>query len=68
MMPDFHKTSLDYNWGFIDGVLWVTENRNKIEFNEMFSMVENILKANDDIISEDEKRFDQLKKQNFKTE
>ena len=67
MALDFRKTSLDYNWGFIDGIMWVAENRNKIGFDEMFSMVESIWKVNDEIISEDEKRFEHLQKQNLKT-
>ena len=62
MAANFKETSIDYNWGFIDGILWVAENRNKIEFNDMIAMVENIWKANDDIINADEKRFEQLRK------
>ena len=62
MVQDFTKTSLDYNWGFIDGILWVAEHRNTIEFEDLISMVENIWKANDDIINEDAKRFEKLEK------
>ena len=61
MAVDFRKTSLDYNWGFIDGIMWVVENRNKVRIEDVIEMVDKILKVNDDIISEDAKRFEQLK-------
>ena len=61
MFEDFRKTSLDYNSGFINGIMWVAENRNKIGFDDMISMVENILRVNEDIINEDEKRFENCK-------
>ena len=66
MTVDFRKTSLDYNWGFIDGIMWVAENRNKVGIEDMLAMVDNIWKVNDDIINEDVKRFEQLKT-NLKT-
>ena len=61
MAVDFRKTSLDYNWGFIDGIMWVVENRNKVRIEDVIEMVNKIWKVNDDIISEDAKRFEQLK-------
>lgn len=61
MTKDFSKTGLDYNEGFIDGLLWVLNSGNKTGLNEIISMVEDIRKANDEILSEDEKRFEQLK-------
>ena len=61
MMKDFKKTSLEYNTGFIDGLLWVVNSGNKVGLNDIVHMAENIRKANDDIISDDEKRFEQLK-------
>ena len=61
MAVDFRKTSLDYNWGFIDGIMWVVENRNKVRIEDVIEMVDKIWKVNDDIISEDAKRFEQLK-------
>lgn len=60
MEKDFTKTSIEYNLGFIDCLLWVAENKDKIDFEMMMSMVENILKANDDIMNDEEKRFEQL--------
>ena len=36
MAVDFRKTSLDYNWGFIDGIMWVVENRNKVRIEDFF--------------------------------
>ena len=61
MAKDFTKTSLEYNEGFIDGLLWVLNSGNKTGLNEIISMVENIRKANDEILNEEEKRFGQLK-------
>ena len=58
---DFSKTSLDYNEGFIDGLLWVLNSGNKVGLNEIISMVEDIRKANDEKLSDEEKRFAQLK-------
>ena len=60
MAKDFTKTSIEYNWGFIDGLLWVLNSGNKIGLNEIISKVEEIRKANDDIMNEEEKRFEQL--------
>lgn len=61
MAKDFSKTSLEYNEGFIDGLLWVLNSGNKTGLNEIISMVEDIRKANDKLLSEEEKRFEQLK-------
>ena len=61
MAKDFSKTSLEYNEGFIDGLLWVLNSGNKTGLNEIISMVEDIRKANDKILNEEEKRFGQLK-------
>ena len=57
MAKDFSKTSIEYNEGFIDGLLWVLNSGNKVGLNEIISMVEDIRKANDDIMNEEEKRF-----------
>ena len=61
MAKDFSKTGLDYNDGFIDGLLWVLNSGNKTGLNEIISMVENIRKANDKKLIDEEKRFEQLK-------
>ena len=61
MAKDFSKTGLEYNEGFIDGLLWVLNSGNKIGFNEIISAVEDIQKANDEKLSDEEKRFIQLK-------
>ena len=61
MAKDFSKTSLEYNEGFIDGLLWVLNSGNKTGLNEIVSMVEDIRKANDEKLSDEEKRFVQLK-------
>lgn len=55
MAKDFSKTSLEYNEGFIDGLLWVLNSGNKIGFNEIISLVEDIQKANDEKLSDEEK-------------
>lgn len=68
MAKDFTKTSIEYNWGFIDGLLWVVNSGNKIGLNEIISKVEEIRKANDDIMNEEEKRFEQLEINFEKTE
>ena len=57
MAKDFSKTSLEYNEGFIDGLLWVLNSGNKTGLNEIVSMVEDIRKANDEKLKEEEKRF-----------
>lgn len=61
MAKDFSKTGLEYNEGFIDGLLWVLNSGNKTGLNEIISMVEDIRKANDEKLDNDEKRFEQLK-------
>ena len=61
MAKDFSKTSLEYNEGFIDGLLWVLNSGNKTGINEIISMVEDIRKANDKKLDDEEKRFVQLK-------
>lgn len=61
MAKDFSKTGLEYNEGFIDGLLWVLNSGNKTGLNEIVSMVEDIRKANDKILNDEEKRFEQLK-------
>ena len=61
MAKDFSKTSLEYNEGFIDGLLWVLNSGNKTGLNEIISMVEDIRKANDEKLKDEEKRFEQLK-------
>lgn len=61
MAKDFSKTSIEYNNGFIDGLLWVLNGGNKPGLNEIISMVEDIRKANDEKFSDEEKRFIQLK-------
>lgn len=54
MAKDFSKTSLEYNEGFIDGLLWVLNSGNKTGLNEIISMVEDIRKANDKILNDEE--------------
>lgn len=61
MAKDFSNTSLEYNDGFIDGLLWVLNSGNKTGLNEIISMVEDIRKANDKKLGDEEKRFEQLK-------
>lgn len=61
MAKDFSKTSLEYNEGFIDGLLWVLNSGNKTGLNEIISMVEDVRKANDQKLKAEEKRFNQLK-------
>lgn len=61
MAKDFSKTSVEYNEGFIDGLLWVLNSGNKTGLNEIISMVEDIRKANDKKLEDEEKRFEQLK-------
>lgn len=62
MAKDFSETSIEYNEGFIDGLLWVLNSGNKTGLNEIISMVEGIRKANDKKLDDEEKRFEQLKK------
>ena len=61
MAMDFSKTSIEYDEGFIDGLLWVLNSGNKTGLNEIISMVEDIRKADDKKLEEEEKRFKQLK-------
>ena len=61
MAKDFSKTSIEYNDGFIDGLLWVLNSGNKTGLNEIISMLEDIRKANDKKLGDEEKRFEQLK-------
>ena len=61
MAKDFTETSIEYNWGFIDGLLWMLNSGNKVGLNEIISKVEEIRKANDDTMNDEEKRFEQLK-------
>lgn len=61
MAKDFSKTSIEYNEGFIDGLLWVLNSGNKTGLNEIISMVEDIRKANDKKLDDEEKRFEQMK-------
>lgn len=61
MAKDFSIASIEYNEGFIDGLLWVLNSGNKVGLNEIVSMVEDIRKANDKILNDEEKRFEQLK-------
>ena len=61
MAKDFSKTGLEYNEGFIDGLLWVLNSGNKVGLNEIISMAEDIRKANDEKLDDEEKQFIQLK-------
>ena len=60
MAKDFSKTSIEYNEGFIDGLLWVLNSGNGVGLNEIISEVREICKANDKKL-EEEKRLEQLK-------
>lgn len=59
MAIDFSKTTLEYNEGFIDGLLWVMNNGNKAAVNEIEKMVSDIQKANNKILNGEEK-FEKL--------
>ena len=61
MSKDFTKTSTEYNWGFIDGLLWVLNSGNKVGMNEIIAMVQDIRKVNDGLMNDEEKRFEQMK-------
>ena len=61
MAKDFRETSLEYNEGYIDGLLWVLNSGNKTGLNEIISMVEDIRKANDEKLSDEEKQYEQIK-------
>ena len=60
MAKDFTKTSVEYNWGFIDALLWVLKSGNKTELAEILSMIENIRKTNEELMEEDYKRVGKL--------
>ena len=59
MAKDFSKTTIEYNEGFIDGLLWVLNSGNKVSLNEIISMVKDIRKADDKKLIDEEKRFEQ---------
>ena len=60
MEIDFTKTSIEYNEGFIDGLMWVVKSGNKAELNEILSMVENISSSNNKIMEEEYERIGRL--------
>lgn len=60
MMKDFSKTSIEYNTGFIDGLLWLLHNADKIAPYEIVSVVQEAMEANEEIMNEDEKRIKSL--------
>lgn len=62
MVMDFSKTSIEYNTGFIDGILWLLHNANKIAPYEIVSIVQDAMEANEEIMNEDEKRIKCLTK------
>lgn len=62
MAKDFSETGIEYNWGFIDGLLWVLNSGNKIGMNEIIAKVQDIRKANDEIMNGDERRVTSLLK------
>ena len=41
MEKDFTKTSIEYNLGFIDGLLWALKSKNKTD-GEILSIIENV--------------------------
>ena len=57
MTIDFSKTTLEYNEGFIDGLLWALKNGNKAAPNKILSTIENISKTNNEIVEEEYKRI-----------
>lgn len=61
MERDFSKTGLEYNEGFIDGLLWVLNSGNKLCLNEIIAMVQDIRKINDGLMNDEEKRFEKMK-------
>lgn len=67
MAKDFTKTSVEYNWGFIDGLLWALKSGNKAGLGEILSMIENIRKTNEELMEEDCKRVGKLEIKNFET-
>lgn len=68
MAKDFTKTSVEYNWGFIDGLLWALKSGNKAELGEILSMIENIRKINEELMEEDFKRVGKLEIKILETE
>ena len=62
MTKDFSKTSIEYNCGFIDGLLWVYDNTNNADSKKILRMVKNVLEANDKLLNDEEKQFEQLNK------
>ena len=64
MEKDFTKTSIEYNLGFIDGLLWALKSKNKTD-GEILSIIENVRKTNSEILEEEFKRIGRLEiKQN----
>ena len=60
MAKNFNNTSIEYNLGFADGLLWVLKNGNKKDNSKILSMIENIRKTNDEILMEEYKRIGRL--------
>lgn len=60
MEKDFTKTSIEYNLGFIDGLLWVLKIGNRSKPGEILSMIENIRSMNNEIMEEEYKRIVRL--------
>lgn len=67
MDVDFSKNSLEYNEGFIDGLLWVLNSGNKADFNEIEKMVDYIKKANNKKLNDVEKIFEHFENRFLKT-
>ena len=59
MTEDFSKTTLEYNEGFIDGLRWVLYSGEVEEADNIVCKIEEIIKANNAIIDEVEKHFEQ---------
>ena len=61
MNTDFYKATLEYNEGFVDGILWVLSTGGKASFNEIEKMVldmaVDIKKANAEKLNDEEKQF-----------
>ena len=64
MEKDFTKTSIEYNLGFIDGLLWVLKSKNKTGVGEILSIIENVRKTNSEILEEEFKRIGRLEIKN----
>ena len=60
MEKDFTKTSIEYNLGFIDGLLWALKSKNKTDVGEILSIIENVRKTNSEILEEEFKRIGRL--------